>query len=160
MGQLYLNIYAWLAIGVTVVIIGFWYFKNSSEREIKELKNEWDERIEKLIKEGNKITVDLSKCEIRSSSQQTEKKDLDYLDETEAIDIILNSGENLKQRTIAHSTLVYKHESDNGQIFKFYGSTNKDKSTLELLCAMQKTTTLYFYRNDPEVYYFDLKFLG
>jgi hypothetical protein len=84
---------------------------------------------------------------------------LDYLDETQAIDIIFDSGENEEPQTTIHTVLVYKHRLESGKIFKFYGPTSKDKRTLEILCTMQKETTLYFDRNDPEVYHFDLKFL-
>jgi hypothetical protein len=158
-GQAYINTAFWILVGLGTTIACIWLIRHSSDRETDKIKNEGNKRLRKLIKDGIKLTVDLSECEIISNGQQIEQRGLDYLDETEAIDIILNSGQNQKQAFITQSSLVYKHKSDTGQIIKFYGPTNKDKGTLQILCAIQKSTSIYLDKYDPEIYYFDLRFL-
>jgi hypothetical protein len=158
LGGLYFNGTLWISAGVGIILISFSLYKYLSSREAAELARGEQERLAKLMNDGVRVIVDLSKCEMKSSSYHMENKGLDYLNEMEAVDIIFDSGEKEQQTTI-HTVLVYKHRLQSGKMFKFYGPTSKDKRTLEILCTMKKQTTLYFDRNDPEVYYFDLRFL-
>lgn len=159
LAKFYFNDIIWFSVGIGIILISFLLNRYSSNRETRERARAQEERLARLITDGVKVVVDLSKCEMKSSSHHTEKKGLNYLDETEAIDIIFDSGENEKPETISHTVLVYRHRLESGKIFQFYGPTSKDKRTLEILCTMQKHTTLYFDRDDPKMYYFDLKFL-
>ena len=159
LAELFYNVTIWVSAGVGVIVISLLLYKYSRTREVSRLARTKRERLKTLIRDGVRVIVDLSKCEMKSSSHRTEKKGMDYLDEMGAVDVIFDSTENEEQQTIIHTVLVYKHRLESGKIFKFYGPTSKDKRTLEILCTMQKQTTLYFDRNDPEVYYFDLRFL-
>lgn len=56
--------------------------------------------------------------------------------EFDALDLFFDSGENHEPPTITQTVLIYKHR-----------------------CAMEKQTALYYDRNHPGIYYFDLEFL-
>lgn len=159
LAELYFNMTIWLSVGVGITVISFFLYKYSLDREVRESARAEKERLKTLMRDGIRVVVDLSKCGMKSSSHHAEKKGVDYLNEMEAVDIIFDAGENKEAQTTIHTVLVYKHRLESGKIFKFYGPTSKDKRTLEILCTMQKQTTLYFDRNDPEVYHFDLGFL-
>jgi hypothetical protein len=159
LAEVFYTITIWLLVVSGVAVIFLLLYKYSSNHEVHGLATAERERLKALMRDGAKVVVDLSKCEMKSSSHHMEKSGLDYLDETQAIDIIFDSGENEQAQTTIHTVLVYKHRLESGRIIKFYGPTSKDKRTLEILCTMQKQTMIYFDRNDPEVYHFDLAFL-
>jgi prepilin signal peptidase PulO-like enzyme (type II secretory pathway) len=157
--QIYANAIFGIIIGTGLVATSFWAYKYLSYRETMELAKLDEQRLKTLIDMGTRVTVDLSKCKMRSSSYHVEKKGLDYLNEMEAIEIIFDTEENAKPEAVIQTVLIYAHRLSSGKIIKFNGPTSKDKRTLEMLCAIQKHTTIYFDPNDPKVYYFDLAFL-
>jgi hypothetical protein len=159
LGQVYFNTIFWICTGIAIIVGSLAFFKHTSGREMKEIEKEENKRLAQLMQNGRKITVDLSKCKIRTTSQNVERNEPDTWDEGQVIGIVLDSGGYGKHEENGFSTLIYKHKLDSGEVVKFYGPTAKDKKTLEILCTMQKSTVIYFDRNDPEVYYFDLRFL-
>jgi hypothetical protein len=112
-----------------------------------------------LKNNGMKIIVDLTTCEIQTGTFKKEKEEISYLDELGGIDILLDAGKMPEPDQYEQSVLIYKHKTTSGKTVKFYGPTSKNKKTLEILCVMQKETTLYVDRNDYDHYYFDLEFL-
>jgi hypothetical protein len=160
LGQIYLTPRFWQITGILVILFSLVLLRQKRSRNSNEKsKGLWEQQVDHLRKNGEKILIDLRKCKIRTSSFQRSENRVDYLDETSVIDILLRDTKVNRSDRITHSVLTYRHTLPNGKRITFYGPTEKDKNTLRILCEIQKTTFIYMDKIDPSLYYFDLEFI-
>ena len=147
-----------LGIFITAVIaIVGWFIKNRISWNAS--KTEINSSAQRLIATGVRLPVDLSRCKIVSSHNHIPEREIMIMNESVALEMILDSGDEVGPKDEHYSVLVYEHLLESGKTIKFYGHTSRDKKTLEILCAIQKATFIYLDKNDPKSYYFDLRFL-
>jgi len=160
LGQIYFNPIFWQVSGVSLILASLLLLRQKRSGNSKENpEGLWEKQVNYLRNNGEKIVIDLRKCKIRSGSFHRPKKELDYLDETSVVDILLSEPQHSKSENIEHSVLIYRHTLPTGKTIIFYGPTDKDKKTLLILCEMQKSTSIYVDKNNLAMYYFDLEFL-
>lgn len=149
------NVYL-IIIGTIILLTGlipYLVLLRKEEINGNKLYKDWKD---KLVKDGLKILVDLSKVKIKSNSysQEVERVPTKYegLDELAGIDrrIFTNINE---------CVIVYDIDIK-GKRLKFTSDIiHKDKVTLEFLLLDKKTTELYIDKSDYENYFFDFEFL-
>ncbi|NVN94207.1 MAG: hypothetical protein HXX18_02865 [Bacteroidetes bacterium] len=126
--------------------------------------------INQLIENGEKIIVDLSKCDIKTNNYTEEQSNYGGRNDITTLDIERNiqawnalGGDSIKNTKIVEvyqSVLVYKNQHD-GNIETFISRViNKEKTTLMFKLVDKKETILYIDKNDRSRYYFDLEFLN
>lgn len=131
------------------------------------------ERIEKLIGDiktnGEKIVVDLAKCDIKQNDYVEEREKygtgnyvttLDIERDIQAWDALTDSTRNTKKVQVNQAVLIFNN-NHNGKTERFVSRVIPfDRVTLLFKLDAQKETTLYVDRNDRNKYYFDLDFLS
>lgn len=145
-----------LILGAIVLVIGLIpYLLLSKKQEINtnKLYENWKNE---LIKNGLKITVDLSKVRIKANAYREEIQRVqgkyEGLDELAGID---------RRKFVDINECVIEYETDlRGKSVKFTsGNIAKDKITVQFLLMNKKTTELYIDKLDNENYHFNLEFL-
>ena len=126
-------------------------------------KKKRDKRAEGIIKylkeDGEKILVDLSKCEIKENDY-TMQADRLSLGKTAVLDAMYDSSKNIKSIDINQCVLIYIH-SHNGVDEKFISPIiARTRDDLRIKLYLVKTTSIYVNKNDRSKYYFDLDFLN
>jgi hypothetical protein len=103
LGQFYFNTIFWICTGIAIIVGSLAFFKYTLGLEMKEIEKEENKRLVQLMQNGTKIKVDLSKCKIRTTSQNLEKEP-DTWDEGQVIGIVLDSGvtESTRRVTFLH----------------------------------------------------------
>ncbi len=131
------------------------------------------ERLKKLIDDiktnGEKIKVDLSKCDIKQNNYVEEKEKygtgsyittLDIERDIQAWNALTDSTKNTERVQVNQAVLIFDN-SHNGKTEKFVSRVIPfDRVTLLFKLDKQKETTLYVDKNDRSKYYFDLEFLS
>ena len=130
------------------------------------------EIIKDLKENGEKIIVDLNKCELKSNSYTEERERYGHQNELLTLGLereiqSLNamgggSMRNIEQVEILQTVIIYsKLNSKTGVTEKFISRViNKDETTLSFYLDRQKQTTLYVDKTNRQRYYFDLDFLN
>ena len=115
-------------------------------------KKKRDKRAEGIIKylkeDGEKILVDLSKCEIKENDY-TMQADRLSLGKTAVLDAMYDSSKNIKSIDINQCVLIYIHSHN-----------ARTRDDLRIKLYLVKTTSIYVNKNDRSKYYFDLDFLN
>ena len=148
----------WSLVIIAFILTSLWFYRFFVKRETASDTLAEEERMEKLMKEGVKVAVDLNECEIRAGSVMLE--DSEHINDVDAMDALVGVDRPAETQTINQTVLIYNHTLENGDTIRFVGPILKEKKTVQLLCAMQGTTAIYYDRNNPQVYYFDLRFLN
>ncbi len=142
-----------------------------STKEINAQK-QLTEIINDLKENGEKIQVDLMKCELKEHNYIEEKEKYGHKNELLTLDIereiqgwnALGGGSmrNVEQVQIKQTVIIFlKPNIRSGQTEKFISRViPKDKITLTFYLDKQKQTTLYVDKTNRERYYFDLDFLN
>ncbi|HEY8969709.1 MAG TPA: hypothetical protein VIM64_11470 [Puia sp.] len=114
-----------------------------------------------LKSNGEKIQVDLAKCEIKEHSYSEEREK--YGQEVQGWNALGGgSWRNVEQLQVRQSVLIFERQNPrSGVVEKFVTRViPKDKITLSFYLDKQKHTSLYVDRHNRGRYYFDLDFLN
>jgi hypothetical protein len=113
---------------------------------------------EKLKATGRKIQVDLSKCEIKSSSFTEESINTSF-STASALSGLLKP-KSLSQSPITDlSVIVYYHEGYDSRKYRS-DVINLPEQTLQFYMMQAKHTYIYVDPKHPESYYFDVSFIS
>ena len=128
-----------------------WYVKN------KKIKKDNLTELENLKKTADKITVDISTAVIETNSWSHEeivaRGDVAMWNEIGG-----HGHKNVKTITKIESIVSWKFDY-NGKPIPYSIAIGKDAQTLKIHFAIQKETTLYVDKNNPDNNYLDLEFL-
>lgn len=158
LAYLFLWQWLWLLVASLLMVAGYVAIKRGSNSEDQKDEASSLRHIDRLKRKGTRVLVDLSQCKIVSSRFTQPEKDIDYLDELEAVTLMTEAG-SYREPSIECAALVYQHTFPSGRKRKFYGNTHLDAKSLEIKCVTQGTTTLFMNPSKPGDYYFDLEFL-
>jgi hypothetical protein len=141
-------------------------------RSIPKGKNWVDtKQIRKMVKilkeQGEKIKVDLSKCEIKSNDYSEEQERFGtgilataYENDIQTWNTLLGDEmANVRTVEIYQSILIYNHNYMGKDRAFISGIIPTEHTTLLFKLDNQKTTFIYVDKNDSQKYYFDLDFL-
>ncbi|MBX3239059.1 MAG: hypothetical protein KIT80_09780 [Chitinophagaceae bacterium] len=141
-----------------------------STKELK-IQKQVEALIAQLKESGEKILVDLSRCELKEHhyfegreryGHKNELLTLDVEREIQALNSISgNSLGNTEQVQVNQTVIIYATSNNRtGEMEKFISRViPKDKITLSCYLDTQKQTVLYVDKTNRECYYFDLDFL-
>ena len=138
--------YYFIAVGVVLLLPMLIYFLKT-KFELDRWNNHKRKQINKLIKHGDQVIVNLDDLEVQTNS---------YLKEIEA-----GSGYNTRMERISvnHNVLliaaVYR-----GETIKYKVNIDMDPTKLKMHLAVKKETVLYVDPKDPNNNHLDLDFLG
>ena len=130
------------------------------------------ETIKDLKANGEKIIVDLTKCELKGNSYNEEREKYGHQNELLTLGFerevqawnALGGGSmrNIEQVEVAQTVIIYStFNNRSGTTEKFISRViNKDEITLSFYLDRQKQTTLYVDKTNRQKYYFDLDFLN
>jgi len=168
-GALPYRIIFW-ATGIIMYIIGYRIIKyGPSFRKQKALKR-LQEIISDLKENGEKIVVDLSKCEIRENNYYENEEEWDDIDSADFLSLNFARQFNFlnqlaynpiraKDGEIDQTELLYVH-NHKGVEEKFHSNViPRSSDDLRIKLYLVKTTSLYVDKKDRSRYYFDLDFL-
>ena len=137
----------WYFVGIGIILIlPFVIDMIKTKLTLKKSSDENIERINELIRTGDKVTIDLDKLEIQSNSYKQE--------------IEVGSGYNTRNEyvDVNHNVILidvpYKNES-----IKYKLNIDMDSTKLKMHFAIKEKTELYVDSKNPNNNYLDLKFL-
>jgi len=160
----------WLA-GLAMFWGGFFFLRNTPTNADIKAEKQLTEMINDLKANGEKIIVDLVKCEMKGNTYTEEtikygnKNDFLTLGierEIEAWNALGgDSLRNTENVDVAQTVIIYSRPNSKTGIIETFISRviYKDEITLSFYLERQKQTTLYVDKNDRKKYYFDLDFL-
>jgi hypothetical protein len=145
----------WVIGSIAIIGVGIFLtrFSDNFSREIKARRRE----IQRLKVSGEKIKVDLTKCEVLGNSYSEEQ--VISHSQLAGLSSISNPDSNIRRVSVKQSVFECKFEV-NGETLTFQSPTlNKDRITLQFLLEHQKETYIYIDKGNPDNWYFDLEFL-
>jgi len=148
----------WYLLSIVIIGIGVLLIRKSLKQKNEEITNQIENELNRLKKYGDKILVDLDKCEILTNNYVEEiESDSSYT--VQRWDALYDSSRNIKKVNVYQTRLLF--ESNRlGKKEKFYSPTiNKDEVTIRFLLALHKNTFIYIDRMYKDKYYFDINFL-
>jgi hypothetical protein len=160
----------WL-LGLAMFFVGYLLVRYTPSTKDQAARQHLRQMIVDLEANGEKITVDLTDCEIREHSysehRETYGRDSLFLSLTggPGIQYLLNELEDETHGTgianITQCVLIFHYaNARTGQTEKFISQViSKDKVSLSFYLDQQKATTLYVDKTDRSHYYFDCNFL-
>jgi len=147
----------WL-IGFAMFLAG-WRVLNFSPT-FNELTN--GQKLNRLYEElkinGERIIVDLTKCEIKTNNYTLEQTVGGSREQFWNV-VGGDSDKNVTQLKIIQSVLVYTNDNYGNPETFTSALINKDKISLSFLLEAQKHATIYVDRRNRSNYYFDVEFL-
>ena len=161
----------WL-LGLGMFWGGFLFLRYTPPTSYINAQKQITEIIKDLKENGEKIIVDLNKCELKSNSYTEERERYGHQNELLTLGLereiqSLNamgggSMRNIEQVEILQTVIIYsKLNNKTGVTEKFISRViNKDETTLSFYLDRQKQTTLYVDKTNRQRYYFDLDFLN
>ncbi len=160
----------WL-LGLAMFWGGFLLFRYTPSTKELSIQQTMRYLISDLKENGDKIRVDLTKCQLREHNY-TEERDRDgHKNELLTLDIereiqgwnALGGGamRNVEQVQVTQTVIIYSYLNNRtGKTEKFISRVvPKDKISLTFYLDKQIETTLYVDKTNRERYYFDLDFL-
>jgi len=137
----------WYFVGTGIILIlPFVIYMIKTKLMLKKSSDENIERINDLIRTGDKVIIDLDKLEIQSNSYKQE--------------IEVGSGYNTRNEyvDVDHNVILidvpYKNES-----IKYKLNIDMDSTKLKMHFAIKEKTELYVDSENPNNNYLDLRFL-
>ena len=161
----------WL-VGLVMFGCGFLFLRYTPSTEEIGIQKQLSEIINELKSNGERIAVDLSKCEIKENNYTEEREKYGHPNELLTLDIerqiqgwnAIGGGSirNVEQVHVKQSVLIYQIQNTRiGKTEKFISRViPKDKISLSFYLDKQKKTNLYIDKANRECYYFDLDFLN
>ncbi|GAB2677801.1 hypothetical protein GCM10027036_34410 [Flavihumibacter cheonanensis] len=160
----------WL-LGLIMFWGGFLFLRYTPSTNELNIQKQVRDVISDLKVNGDKIKVDLTKCELKEHNYTEEREKYGHKNELLTLDIereiqgwdALSGGamRNVEQVQVTQTVIIYSYLNNRtGQTEKFISRViPKDKITLTFYLDKQKETTLYVDKTNRERYYFDLDFL-
>ncbi len=158
--------YPWLfyLAGIVFFILGFLLLRKTPTVKENEVIEKANQLITNLKTNGHKIMIDLDSCVVKENKYFEEPdyyKNTSNLELFTAMDMIYlyhkfktQASDNRKHQSVAIYNTVYQ-----GKEQKFISPViPNDRSHLLILFSIQKTTSLYIDKNNPDNYYFDMEF--
>ncbi|MFK8055204.1 MAG: hypothetical protein AB8F78_03700 [Saprospiraceae bacterium] len=141
-----------------LAILGISIFAASRSKIERKAEDLYRVEVKRLIEHGIKIEVDLTQCEIVSSSYSEEIPRSSNL-RVQGLDALGGSSNLTKRIEVNQSRLIYKAEDSSETRIFISPIIDKDEATLSFLLDSQKVTNIYVDVDTPNLYYFDLNFL-
>jgi hypothetical protein len=160
----------WLS-GLAMFWSGFLFLRYTPSTNELTVQKQIATVIKELKENGDKIKVDLTKCELKEHDYTEERDRYGHENELLTLDIereiqgwnALGGGamRNVEQVQATQTVIIYSYVNNRtGKTEKFISRVvPKDKITLTFYLDKQKETTLYVDKTNRERYYFDLDFL-
>jgi len=160
----------WL-LGLSMFLGGILFLRYTPSTKELSVQQKVRDLITDLNENGDKIKVDLTKCELKEHNYTEERDRYGHKNELLTFDIereiqgwnALGGGamRNVEQVHVKQTVIIYSHLNNRtGKTEKFISRVvPKDKITLAFYLDNQKETTLYVDKTNRERYYFDLDFL-
>lgn len=160
----------WL-LGLAMFWGGFLFLRYTPSTKELSAQKQVRDLIADLKENGDKIKVDLTRCELKEHNYTEERERGGHTSELLTLDIereiqmwnALGGGamRNVEQVQVTQTVIIYSCLNDRtGQTDKFISRViPKDKITLTFYLDKQKETTLYVDKINRQRYYFDLDFL-
>jgi hypothetical protein len=166
-GTLIANKSIFYFIGILCFLSGWIILRFAPKEKESTDKKQIREMINQLKENGEKIHVELSKCEVKSNDYSEEQDKFStgilatsYENDIQAWNTVLGDEmANVKTVDTYQSVLIYKHNYMRNDRTFISGIIPTEHTTLLFKLDNQKTTSIYVDKNDPTKYYFDLDFL-
>jgi len=167
-GTLIANHYIFYFIGLICFVTGLILLRSTPKGITSINAKEMRKMVNQLKETGEKIKVELSKCEIKSNDYSEEKDRYTtgllatgYENDVQAWNTLLGDEmANVKMVDVYQSILIYK-DNFRGAVRTFVsGIIPIEHTALLFKLDNQKITFIYVDRNDPTKYYFDIDFLA
>ncbi len=150
--------FLWYLISIAVIGFGILLILNSLKVGNEQNDKTIDDEIDRLKKNGDKITVDLNICEIVTNNY-VEERESNSSYRVQAWDALYDSSRNVELVSVNQTVLLFETDR-HGNKERFRSPTiSKDEITLKFLLDRQQETFIYVDRDNRERYYFDLEFL-
>jgi hypothetical protein len=158
-------------LGLIMFVGGLLFLRYTPRTTDLQIQARIAQTIEELKTTGEKIPVDLSRCEIKEHNYTEEQELYGHPNELLTLDFerqiqgfnALGGGShrNVVQVEVRQTVIIYDYQNPrSGKLEKFISRViPKDKITLSFYVDRQKYTDLYVDKINREKYYFDLDFL-
>ena len=150
--------------GLICFIVGFVFLRTTPTVNENKMLERANGVVNDLKQNGNKIIVDLDKCEIKENNYYEEPdyyKNATDFELMTAMDYVYlyNKYNTPNAGQVDQTVAVYKTDY-RGKELTFYSPTMaKDRDNLLFKFSIKKTTTIYVDKSDPTKYYFDVEFV-
>ena len=116
---------------------------------------------EEIRKDGEKIIVDFSQCEVKENSY-TEDQEITASARVQALNALQDDSRNVRQVDVTNCWIIFRYTNPaTGKKERFISNAiSMDKVTLSVRLDEKKQTSLYVDRKDRENYFFDMSFLS
>lgn len=157
----------WL-VGLFFLLIGWAILRYTPPINEQLRKEQVAKMISDLKINGEKIKIELSKCELKSNDYSEEREipsdkalTTSYTNDMKAINILTgNEMDNVQIVNVFQSILIYNNKYMGKTETFTSGIIPTEHTTLLFKIASQKTTFIYVDKLDRSKYYFDLEFLS
>jgi hypothetical protein len=155
------------AIGLLCFLAGWILLGSTNKLKDQAAKKEIRKMVDQLKENGDKIIVDLLKCEIKSNDYSEEQDRFtsgilatSYESDIQAWNNLLGDEmANVKMVDIYQTVLIYRHHYMSQDKTFISEIISTEHTTLLFKLDNQKTTFIYVDKQDSSKYYFDLDFL-
>jgi len=154
-----------LLIGLPLFAIGLFLLNTMAGAKILAERKKQLNLYHDLELTGERITVDLNKCEVKENSYTEDvERYASYsafagAEVDDITDLAFGPTKETVRTNVIQSVIIYNHEY-NGKTERFVSPViAKDKTTLLFKLYAQKQTTLYVHNENRNIYCFDLQFL-
>ena len=159
-------------LGFSMFVGGLLFLRYTPTIKEINLQRQIAETINDLKSNGEKIHVDLIKCDIKEHNYTEEREKYGHSNELLTMDferqiqgwnaIGGGSMRNIEQVQVKQTVLIYNHQNNRSDKTEKFVSRviPKDKVTLSFYLERQKQTELYVDKVNRNKYYFDLDFLN
>ncbi len=160
--------YPWIIYisGIICFIAGFFLLRKTPTNSANKLYEKAMVFINQLKENGERLTVDLDKCEIKENHYVQEPdayrnaSEFEIITATDLIYLYNKFNTQTSDSQVYQSVAIYK-TIYKGKEQTFYSLTiAKDKVNLLFKFSAQKTTTIYIDKTDLNKYYFDTEFIS
>ncbi|HWB24747.1 MAG TPA: hypothetical protein VG738_04670 [Chitinophagaceae bacterium] len=143
--------------GVTLALFGVFLIVSSTFKQKLAEDGRIKEKIENLRRNGEKIIVDFSKCEIIENNY-TQEREITGSIRTQGLNAIQDDRRNVVNADINTCQIIYNYNNLSlGKTEKFVSdSIPGDKVTLAIYLDKKKRANIYVDKKDRSIYFFDL----
>jgi hypothetical protein len=148
-------------IGFFVLVVGialfYWTYRTLRLQNEKNMETQ----LSNIKRNGNKVQVDLLKCEIIQNSylEEKENNNIGIYSNIKFWDALIDSNSKDEYLPVNQMRLIYtvsKNDEEESYVSQLIYC---DRETLLMKLYSQKETLLYIDKDDNRMYYFDLDFL-
>lgn len=149
-------------IGFLVLVVGIALFYWTYRTLILQNEQNLETQLSNIKRNGNKVQVDLLKCEIIQNSylEEKENNNIGVYSNIKFWDALIDSNSKNEYLPVNQMRLIYtvsKNDEEESYVSQLIYC---DRETLLMKLYSQKETLLYIDKDDSCMYYFDLDFLN